>query len=780
MSQKSAPRFEHHPDHGHNVLVYESQEQQFASVAPYIEQGLATNHRCVYVAHDNSRAAVVSALQDRGVAVDAAIDAGQLSIHQPDEIYFSDGAFDPERTVDTLEQMLSGAMDAGYDKLRILGETTWAAALDVDPGRLNRYERLVDELFQSEAIVGLCQYRRSLFPPEQLCGLLETHPQVTHRAEHRSNCYYTLPENHTEEGPSAVIDRRLRTISEQNQLSNSLGQREQYLSLLDQFTNQFREADPDEIEQIAGEIIAEAVDPSLVSFWRFDRESGQFRARSVQNTIRGVETESVVETLTERIWDVFATDERRTFTLESDAPVRGSLLPVGQHGVFLVGTPGTEAISEPRLEFVRAVAGHTETVLDRVRNERTLEETNERLNEQTAHLERVGQINGIIREINRSLVDATTETEVAREVCTQLVQKSCVDFAWFGSYDPATETLDPVHDAGSGRGYLDALTYDDNWATNEPSSRVVQSRNVEIVPRINEGPSLDHWQEQALKREFHSMASFPVRFDDSMYGALSVYSDSQETFDDEVTTILDELSDCVAHAISSIKRKRALVTESVTELEARITDTSVPIVKFVSENDRRIDIDDIASASDEGLRIFATVYNATHDEIRSFVAASPATDGIEFLSESENAHSCKFKATDHSLTARLLNHNAVLQSVEAADGEAHLVLHLPQEADVRSFTEMFQTKYPSAVIVKRHNHDEPLRRLSDIETELKSELTDRQREVLNLAYHSGYFERPRHRTAEDIAESLDVSHPTVSRHLREAERKVFSLLLERD
>lgn len=91
---------------------------------------------------------------------------------------------------------------------------------------------------------------------------------------------------------------------------------------------------------------------------------------------------------------------------------------------------------------------------------------------------------------------------------------------------------------------------------------------------------------------------------------------------------------------------------------------------------------------------------------------------------------------------------------------------------------MFQSTYPDAEVVARRNRMESLQHTADVESQLEDELTERQLEILKLAYRSGYFERPRGRTAEELADELDVSHPTVSRHLREAERQVFSLLLD--
>jgi len=57
-------------------------------------------------------------------------------------------------------------------------------------------------------------------------------------------------------------------------------------------------------------------------------------------------------------------------------------------------------------------------------------------------------------------------------------------------------------------------------------------------------------------------------------------------------------------------------------------------------------------------------------------------------------------------------------------------------------------------------------------------LTERQQEVLRTAYLSGFFDWPRETTGEEVAEMLDITQPTVNRHLRVSERKLLDLLLE--
>ncbi len=52
-------------------------------------------------------------------------------------------------------------------------------------------------------------------------------------------------------------------------------------------------------------------------------------------------------------------------------------------------------------------------------------------------------------------------------------------------------------------------------------------------------------------------------------------------------------------------------------------------------------------------------------------------------------------------------------------------------------------------------------------------LTDRQREVLDVALSLGYYDVPRQATHSDIAEQLDCSVATVGEHLQKIESRVF-------
>ncbi|WP_350356168.1 helix-turn-helix domain-containing protein [Halorarius halobius] len=57
-------------------------------------------------------------------------------------------------------------------------------------------------------------------------------------------------------------------------------------------------------------------------------------------------------------------------------------------------------------------------------------------------------------------------------------------------------------------------------------------------------------------------------------------------------------------------------------------------------------------------------------------------------------------------------------------------------------------------------------------------LTERQRTVVQLAYHAGYFESPRESTGPELADRLGITRQTLHHHLRRAQRAVFEWLFE--
>lgn len=60
----------------------------------------------------------------------------------------------------------------------------------------------------------------------------------------------------------------------------------------------------------------------------------------------------------------------------------------------------------------------------------------------------------------------------------------------------------------------------------------------------------------------------------------------------------------------------------------------------------------------------------------------------------------------------------------------------------------------------------------------RSDLTDRQREVLETAHEMGYFEHPKGANATEVATELDIAQATLAEHLAAAQSKLLSSILD--
>ena len=66
----------------------------------------------------------------------------------------------------------------------------------------------------------------------------------------------------------------------------------------------------------------------------------------------------------------------------------------------------------------------------------------------------------------------------------------------------------------------------------------------------------------------------------------------------------------------------------------------------------------------------------------------------------------------------------------------------------------------------------------DVHAQFLGALTDRQLEVTQTAYYSGFFESPRESTGEDVAALLGISPPAFYQHIRTVQRKLFTAVFE--
>lgn len=406
-----------------------------------------------------------------------------------------------------------------------------------------------------------------------------------------------------------------------------------------------------------------------------------------------------------------------------------------------------------------AIEGFVTDVTDR--QESTVE-----LERQRDELRRLNRINTVIRRTQRALVRAETLPEVDTAVCEGLVEASPYTLVWTADIHPGSRRM-TVREARGGD-----PTPSESFAESGPIWQAVVADEPAAladasdlgVAGVPDGP----------------VFVVPLQFSEANHGVLVVHSDDADLFDDREREVLAELGESIAHARSALVRKAGLLGDVSTELELHIADAfpdgfaldsdatgeqpRLVVERTVADGDRYI-----GYLRGESLSIESFEHSIQQlPNVHSMTRLADADDG-----------SLRYKVIQESppLASMLADNGGRIRSMTIEGRDVSLQVELPVDVAVRDVVEGTRKIYPEAEMVAQRSIAEEDSPREDRHAALET-LTDRQRTALEIAYASGYFEWPRDQTAEEVAETLGVSGPTLSQHLRHAERKVFRALFD--
>ena len=482
-------------------------------------------------------------------------------------------------------------------------------------------------------------------------------------------------------------------------------------------------------------------------------------------------------------WQAYATGEPRQFDdirnsdrlAAPDTDARGTLfLPLGDHGVFSFASTTKGAFDDEKRRLIGLLAATTEAALDRVAGRIDIAERDQELARRARRLERTERVLDCIRDVDDLLQRAGTREEIEESVCERLTRMEPYTFAWIGTQVPDENRLVPQHWAGVERGYLDDI--DRSLASQEPALRTAATGESTHVANVTDHLQDQSWARAAVDRNVQSVVAVPLVYGETTYGVLTVYADAPDAFEEPIAEVLPELGERIAHAINAVETKRGVLAEQYTELELALEDADQFLNAVASVAGEPVSYREITPTGDETARV---LFALTDPPVEEILALDSEFVSVQSLTHTERGTEHIFRATlsGRTVTATLLDCGAIPQEVVKTATETRATMRLPQQLDVRVFLDRVHETYPSAELVRRED-SESSGGEEDVRVALEKHLTDRQREVLLTAFESGFFESPRETTGAELAAMLDISQPTVTHHLREAQKRLFTALFD--
>ena len=382
------------------------------------------------------------------------------------------------------------------------------------------------------------------------------------------------------------------------------------------------------------------------------------------------------------------------------------------------------------------------------------------------------KIDDIFRSTATNILNQRTREGIEDEVCRSLATVESYSSVWIGSFDADTKNANIEIRESAKTGSEDRIRLSEK--TIETISNLLEDKEVRVA---NDGQK--------------ELALVPILSEEIPYGVLAIRS--EDGIDNEELEMLEELGTLVGFRINAVEVRESLLSGRSIRLKFQVSDSRLFSIAISQRSASQVSIESMLPRSDGTFLQILRIDGVPEKELREVADEhSPQLEQFEKLFvDEESGDKWAVITSTPCIAAPISEFGGKLKSATAESGVGKVITELPPEADVAELMERLESEYTAVQITAKR--DESRQMVSDrgagqnettgVETatarsHLVERLTTRQREVLETAYLSGFFEMPRRKSSVEVAEMLGISQPTFSEHIRDIEKEVFSTILE--
>jgi PAS domain S-box-containing protein len=542
-----------------------------------------------------------------------------------------------------------------------------------------------------------------------------------------------------------------------------------------------------DICRTAAETAADLLGLSALVVYTFESDTGVLDpAATTPSTSDLLGSPPPVERGSGYVWETFSEGESRYFPDVADEPGRLAdgvesqlVIPLGTHGALVAVSDTVEGFEESTIELLHILAANTEAAMDRAEREQLLRDHDSRLTQQNEELRKLNHTNSIVRDVNRAVAQASTRREIEQAVCDRLAEAEPYVAVWVAEAEGPNGAMTPLAWSNTDADYVDRIDDDVDDQTPEGTlvRQAVDTQEVVVVEDV----LTDEWSErrtEALTYGFQTVVAVPLVDNERVYSVLVLHVATPETVTEQELAVLGELGETIGHAIHAVERTRALVTDSVVELEFDVADERFTFSRLSAAVGGTIRLDGSVARPDGTHLCFVRTEGIDPELVESTLADWSSVPSVACINEDGETTLFEMRLTEPRLFELLREYDGTIQSLSATDGVATLIVELPQGGDTRGLWNDLSESYPTTELAARRETSQANRQHRTHRSWVEGELTERQFEALQSAYYAGFYDWPREVTGEVLAEALDVTPPTYHYHLRAAERKLVSGVFE--
>ena len=394
-----------------------------------------------------------------------------------------------------------------------------------------------------------------------------------------------------------------------------------------------------------------------------------------------------------------------------------------------------------------------------------------------AELDRLALLNETVSTVLDDLVGASTRTAIAETVCERLGETELYEFAWVGEREVGGDDIVVRASAGeTGRTYEQVRESLSASAT-IPERRAVETGTPQVVRSIADAESVPEAVRRAAFADgIQSLLAIPLISGSRVHGVVGVYAADPDAFSPREESSFATVGAIAGFAVDAARNRTLLSSDTIVELTIQLSDPADPLVGAATELDADLDVDGVVPQDDDRLLAYLTVDGAAPTRLEAAFADDASLSRI--VENGDDGGTVEVELAAETALGALSARGGTVRSAAFEPKRGRITIDLPPEAEIRRVADAVTRRFDAEVLAKRQRERERTTATA-FRDELRDRLTDRQETVLRTAFLADYFESPRGSTAEEVADALDITGPTLLYHLRTSQRKLLEEFFDR-
>lgn len=184
----------------HVCAFFNSRDEEYAVLSPFFKEAVDQGEKNVHIVNPVHGEDHRRRLGQAGIDVPHCESCGQLDVLEWQQAYLDEtGGFNKDKMLATVDHLTGAGRDAGFGRLRIMGDMGWVFTDIPGAADILEYEAEVNDVLSRNKQPAVCVYDIAKLSGAMMMDLLRTHPLTLVGGVVQENPFYTPPREMLEE-----------------------------------------------------------------------------------------------------------------------------------------------------------------------------------------------------------------------------------------------------------------------------------------------------------------------------------------------------------------------------------------------------------------------------------------------------------------------------------------------------------------------------------------------------------------------------------------------------